>query len=259
MATRAIWRDIILFAGLIVGAGWLLVLSGQHLGYNWQWYRVPSFLFLVEEGRVIPAPLVEGLAFTIQVSAVSFLAAVAFGVITTAMTLSDSVMGRLLSRGYLEAVRNTPLLVQIYLIYFVVGPFVGLGRFESAVLALALFEGTYLSEIFRAGLVSIQRGQREAAYGLGLSLGDTYRFVLIPQAVRRILPPLTGETISLIKNSSLVSLVSLADLSMNARILASDTFLTFEVWFTTAALYLLITVPLSLTVYALERRFKVVS
>ena len=94
---------------------------------------------------------------------------------------------------------------------------------------------------------------------MGLSLGDTYRFVLIPQAVRRILPPLTGETISLIKNSSLVSLVSLADLSMNARILASDTFLTFEVWFTTAALYLLITVPLSLTVYALERRFKVVS
>ena len=153
MAIRSIWRDIILFAGLIVGAGWLLVLAGQHLGYNWQWYRVPSFLFLFEEGRAIPAPLVEGLVFTIQISAVSFLAAVAFGVITTAMTLSDSVMGRLLSRGYLEAIRNTPLLVQIYLIYFVVGPFVGLGRFESAVLALALFEGAYLSEIFRAGLV----------------------------------------------------------------------------------------------------------
>jgi polar amino acid transport system permease protein len=216
-------------------------------------------LFLVEDGRVIPAPLVEGLVFTIQISSVSFLAAVAFGVIATAMTLSDSVMGRLLSRGYLEAVRNTPLLVQVYLIYFVIGPFVGMGRFESAVLALALFEGAYLSEIFRAGLVSLQRGQREAAHSLGLSLGDTYRFVLIPQAVRRILPPLTGETISLIKNSSLVSLVSLADLSMNARILASDTFLTFEVWFTTAALYLLITVPLSLTVYALEKRFKVVS
>jgi polar amino acid transport system permease protein len=259
MPTRSPWKDITLFAALLAGVGWLLLLSGESLGYNWQWYRVPSFLILVEEGRLLPAPLVEGLAFTIQISAVSFVVAIAFGALTTAMTLSDSLVGNLLSRGYLEAIRNTPLLVQIYLIYFVVGPFIGLGRFESAVLSLALFEGAYLSEIFRAGLISIHRGQREAAHSLGLSLADTYRFVLIPQAVRRILPPLTGETISLIKNSSLVSLVSLADLSMNARILASDTFLTFEVWFTTAALYLLITVPLSLTVYALEKRFKVLS
>jgi polar amino acid transport system permease protein len=253
------WKDLLLFVAVLIALGWLVALASRSLGYNWQWYRVPSFLFTFEEGQLLPGPLLQGLIFTLQISAVSFLAAFGLGALTAAITLSDSFMGRILSRGYLEAIRNTPLLVQIYLIYFVMGPFIGLGRFESAVFSLALFEGACLSEIFRAGLLSIHRGQREAAHSLGLSRLDTYRFVLVPQAIRRILPPLTGETISLIKNSSLVSLVSLADLSMNARILASDTFLTFEVWFTTAGLYLLITVPLSLTVYTLEKRFKVLS
>jgi len=253
------WKELLFFIAVLVTLGWVVALASGSLGYNWQWYRVPSFLFTVDDGRILPGPLVDGLIFTLQISTVSFVAAFVLGALTTAVTMSDSFVGRILSRGYLEAIRNTPLLVQIYLIYFVIGPFIGLGRFESAVLSLALFEGAYLSEIFRAGLLSIHRGQREAAHSLGLSRFDTYRFVLVPQAVRRILPPLTGETISLIKNSSLVSLVSLADLSMNARILASDTFLTFEVWFTTAGLYLLMTVPLSLAVYTLEKRFKVLS
>ena len=154
-------------------------------------------------------------------------------------------MGRLLTRVYLEVIRNTPLVVQIYLIYFVIGPILGLGRFASAVMALSLFEGSYMSEIFRAGIVSLHKGQWEAAHSLGLSTFDTYRDVILPQAIRRILPPLTGEVISLIKNTSLVSLVSLSDLALQARVIAADTFLTFEIWFTTALIYLAITVPLS--------------
>ena len=128
-----------------------------------------------------------------------------------------------------------------------------------AVMALSLFEGSYISEIFRAGIVSLHKGQWEAAYSLGLSRFDTYRDVILPQAIRRILPPLTGEVISLIKNTSLVSLVALSDLALQARVVAADTFLTFEVWFTTAAIYLAITVPLSVAVHALEKRFEVLT
>jgi polar amino acid transport system permease protein len=160
---------------------------------------------------------------------------------------------------YLEVIRNTPLLVQIYLLYFVIGPILGLGRFASAVLALSLFEGAYMSEIFRAGIVSLHKGQWEAAYSLGLSRFDTYRDIILPQAIRRILPPLTGEVISLIKNTSLVGLVSLSDLALQARVIAADTFLTFEVWFATALIYLAVTIPLSMIVYTMEKRFRVLT
>jgi polar amino acid transport system permease protein len=151
------------------------------------------------------------------------------------------------------------LLVQIYLLYFVIGPILGLGRFASAVLALSLFEGAYMSEIFRAGIVSLHKGQWEAAYSLGLSRFDTYRDIILPQAIRRILPPLTGEVISLIKNTSLVGLVSLSDLALQARVIAADTFLTFEVWFATALIYLAVTIPLSMIVYTMEKRFRVLT
>jgi polar amino acid transport system permease protein len=168
-------------------------------------------------------------------------------------------MGRILSRVYLEVIRNTPLVVQVYLVYFVIGPILGLGRFASAVMALSLFEGAYMSEIFRSGIVSLHKGQWEAAYSLGLSRFDTYRDVILPQAFRRVLPPLTSEVISLMKNTSLVSLVSLSDLALQARVISADTFLTFEIWFTTALLYLAVTVPLSLLEHYLEQRFKVLT
>jgi polar amino acid transport system permease protein len=256
---RSPGKDIAQFALLIVVGVWLISLSTAQLGYYWQWYRIPRYLFRVEAGRLVPGELIEGLLFTFRISGVSLVLALAIGLATALLRLSDSFMGRLLTRVYLEVIRNTPLLVQIYLLYFVIGPILGLGRFASAVMALSLFEGSYMSEIFRAGIVSLHKGQWEAAYSLGLSRFDTYRDVILPQAIRRILPPLTGEVISLIKNTSLVGLVSLSDLALQARVIAADTFLTFEVWFATAAIYLAITVPLSMIVYAMEKRFKVLT
>jgi polar amino acid transport system permease protein len=176
--------------------------------------------------------------------------------ITALLRLSSSVIGRAVARGYIELIRNTPLLVQLFFIYFIVGPIFGLQRFFSAVLALSLFEGAYASEIFRAGIVSIHKGQWEASYSLGLSGFDTYRFVVLPQAIRRILPPLTSQAISLIKDSALVSLIALNDLTLEAQIVITDTFLTFEIWFVTAGIYLLITITLSTIVNAMEKRFR---
>ncbi len=256
---RSPWKDIVLFVLLMAATIWLMSISTSRLGYYWQWYRIPRYLFRVEDGRLIAGELIQGLLFTFRISGVSLVLALAIGLGTALTRLSDSFMGRILARVYLEIIRNTPLVVQIYLTYFVIGPILGLGRFASAVMALALFEGSYMSEIFRAGIVSLHKGQWEAAYSLGLSTFDTYRDVILPQAIRRILPPLTSEVITLIKNSALVSLVSLNDLALRARVIAADTFLTFEVWFTTAALYLVVTVTLSTIVNYMENRFKILT
>jgi polar amino acid transport system permease protein len=129
-----------------------------------------------------------------------------------------------------------------------------LGRFASAVLALSLFEGAYASEIFRAGIVSIHRGQWEAAYSLGLSTWDIYVRIVLPQAVRRILPPLTGQAVSLVKDSALVSTIAIYDLTMQGQALVAETFLAFEIWFTVAGMYLLLTLSLSVVSWYLERR-----
>jgi polar amino acid transport system permease protein len=256
---RSPWRDILLFVLLIVAVVWLVSLSTARLGYTWQWYRVLRYLIARDSGRLVVGPLLKGLGFTLRIAGISLVLSLVLGLMTALIRLSDSLMGRLLTRIYLEVIRNTPLVVQVYLLYFVIGPVLGLGRVASAVFALSLFEGAYLSEIFRAGIVSLHRGQWEAAYSLGLSPFDTYRDVILPQAVRRVLPPLTGEVISLIKNTSLVSLVALGDLALQARVIATDTFLTFEIWFTTALIYLAITVPLSLIENVLARRHRVLT
>jgi polar amino acid transport system permease protein len=165
-------------------------------------------------------------------------------------------MARALARGYIELIRNTPLLVQLFFIYFVLGPILDIDRFTAAVLALSLFEGAYASEIFRAGIVSIPTGQWEAAFSIGLGRYLTYRHIVLPQAIRWVLPPLTGQAISLIKDSALVSTIAVYDLTMRGQAIIAETFLTFEIWFSVAAVYLLITTSLSLTVNIMENRLK---
>ncbi len=256
---RSPWMDIIQYVLLVALIVWLMSMSTSRLGYYWQWYRIPRYLFTIKDGRLVAGQLIQGLLFTFRISGISLVLTFTIGLVTALLRLSGSFMGKVLSRVYLETIRNTPLIVQIYLVYFVIGPILGLGRFGSAVLALSLFEGAYTSEIFRAGITSLHKGQWEAAHSLGLSTFSTYRDVILPQAIRRILPPLTSQVITLIKDSALVSVVSLGDLAMQARILAADTFLTFEVWFTTAAIYLVFTVALSTVVFYMEKRFKILT
>lgn len=179
------------------------------------------------------------------------------GLVSALLRLSDSVVARFISYCYIESIRNTPLIVQIFFMYFAVAPIFNISAFVSAVTALSLFEGAYLSEIMRAGILSIRKGQWEAAWSLGLGKIQTYRYVILPLAMRRVLPPLTGQGVSLIKDSALVSTISIYDLTMVGQSIVSDTFLSFEVWFTVAILYLMMTVPLSLFSGFIERRFNV--
>jgi polar amino acid transport system permease protein len=247
--------DIGKFALLIAGIVWLLLRGSREVGYNWQWYRVPDYFFTFKGGVFTPGPLLDGLWVTLEITAYSLVLASVIGLLTALLRLSGSQVGRFIARLYLEVIRNSPLLVQIFFLYFVLAPIFELERFAAAVLALSLFEGAYASEIFRAGIVSIRQGQWEAAYSLGLSSFDTYRTIILPQALKRILPPLTGQAVSLIKDSALVSTIAVYDLTMQGRAIIAETFLTFEIWFTVAAVYLIITLTLSQLVGLLEKRF----
>jgi polar amino acid transport system permease protein len=249
--------DVFKYLAVILAVIWLISAGTESLGYYWQWYRVPRYIFTFEDGHLAAGPLIQGLMVTFQISGISLLLSFAFGLTAALFRLSDSRAARFLARCYLEIIRNTPLMVQLFFIYFVLGPVLGIDRFFSAVLALSLFEGAYASEIFRAGIVSIQKGQWEAAYSLGLSRFDTYRCIIMPQAIRRILPPLTSQGISLIKDSALVSIIAVYDLTMQGQVIISETFLTFELWFTIAAIYLAVTVTLSVLVNFLEDHLSV--
>lgn len=253
---RSPYTDILQFVCLLLLLSYLFSRGLENLGYNWQWYQIPPFIIEKTAEGLQAGPLLFGLGITLKISALSLVLAFLIGLLTALLRLSDLVMGRFVARCYLEVIRNTPLLIQIFFIYFVLGPVLGLDRFPSAVLALSLFEGAYASEIFRSGILSVERGQIEAAESLGLNRYQIFRLIVLPQAIRTILPPLTSQAISLIKDSALVSTIAIYDLTMQAQALISETFLTFEIWFTVAILYLVITVALSFFVAFLENRLK---
>ncbi len=246
------WLQFVLFSALVAGG---VIYSATRMNYNWRWGEVPRYVLRIVDGQWIPGPLLKGLAVTLEISLWSFVFALVIGLVTALARLSDSVVARGLSRVYLEAIRNTPLLVQLYLFYFVLAPILQLDRFAAAVLSLALFEGAFAAEIFRAGILSVPKGQPEAAASLGLNRTQTYRFIVLPQALRMMLPPLTSLAVSLVKHSAIVSVIAVFDLANEARIVIADTFLTFEIWLTTAALYLAVTIVLSLLASRLEQRF----
>lgn len=253
---RSPLADISQFLFLLLAAAWFFAGSIENSGYTWHWHQVSRYIFTLNADGFHSGPLLEGLTVTLQISAVSLIFAFLIGLAAALLRLSNSFVGRSAARAYLEIARNTPLLIQIFFIYFVLGPVLGLERFPSAVLALSLFEGAYTSEIIRAGIIGLHRGQWEASYSLGMSMYDTYRAIILPQAIRRTLPPLTGQAVSLIKDSALVSTIAVYDLTMQAQAIIAETFLTFEIWFTVALMYLGITLSLSLVVTIMERRFR---
>jgi polar amino acid transport system permease protein len=240
-------------AGVLI---WLTVRGAQAMGYAWQWQRVPRYLYRIIDGEIIWGPLVKGLFITLEISAWSMVLTLVFGLTTTLLRRSNSLSGRFLARCYLEAIRNTPLLVQLYLFYFVMAPILGLGRTLTGILALAAFEGAFAAEIIRAGIEAVHRSQWDAARSLGLTQAQTYRLVVLPQAIQMMLPPMAGLFVSLIKHSAIVSTIAIFDLTNEARNVISETFMSFEIWLTTAAIYLVLTISLSVAISRLELRFK---
>jgi polar amino acid transport system permease protein len=256
MAGRNPFVHLAIYAGVMAAVVWGIYQGAVSTGYRWQWHRVPQYLYEWDAGVLYRGVLIDGLIVTLQISALAFLLMLVFGLATALLQRSGSFVGEAIARTYVEVIRNTPLLVQLYIIYFALSPVLGLDRMTAAILTLALFEGAYAAEIFRAGIEAVPRGQVEAAQALGLSRYRTLRHIVLPQAFRLTLPPLTGQTVSLIKDSSIVSVIAVFELTTEARNIISDTFLTFEIWFTVALLYLLLTVTLSFAVTGLEHRMQ---
>jgi len=230
----------------------VLMQGAENLGYHWQWQRVPRYLIKFSAEGWQFGPLLQGLWLTLEITAVSLVFSLIIGLVSALMRLSTSPMARGISRVYLEIIRNTPLLIQIFILYFVFAPILDIGRFTSAIVALSLFEGAYASEIIRAGILALPTGQWEASASLGMTRGQSYRYIILPQALRQMIPPLTSQGISLVKDSALVSTIAIYDLTMQGQQIIAETFLSFEIWFAVAAMYLLVTTVLSILVKYLE-------
>ena len=248
---RSIWQ--ILQAILVFGIiAWLIYAGAAAMEYRWQWYRVGPFFYRIVDGEFIAGPLIRGIIVTLQLAGVSSVLAILIGAFTAIGRMSNSIAGRSIATTYLEIIRNTPLLVQLFMFYFVLAPIFGIDRFWAGVLCLAAFEGSFAAEIIRGGIQAVDRGQYEAADATGLSKFDKYFCVILPQALPLILPPLTGLLISLIKHSAIVSVIAVAELTTEGLNLISDTYMAFEIWFIVAGMYLVLTTSLSVLVNILE-------
>ena len=243
-------------------------------------YKVPSASVDVEEGEMIsigdtlgmyqkwkPGLLVIGLWLTLQISVIATILGVLIGILGGLARISSNPALRWTTIIYVEIVRGSPLMVQILIWYFVLGTVInqllaayGLGRlpaFWYGVASLACFAGAYVTEIVRSGIQSIHRGQTEAARSLGMSYAQSMLYIILPQALRRILPPLAGQFISLIKDSSLLGMIAIRELTKAAREAVTVTLQPFEVFFLAATLYLVLTFTLSMLVQRLEKRMAI--
>lgn len=214
-------------------------------------YRLDySFVWNVS-GRIV-----DGFILTLQVSAVSLVFSLLLGALVAAGKGSRILPLRYLCDLYVKIIRGTPLIMQIYLFFYIVGTAVGVDdRFISGVLILSVFEGAYIAEIIRGSLLSIDGTQRDAARAVGFTRAQTLRFVIVPQMVARTLPALTGQFASIVKDSSLLSLISVIELTQTMREISAANFQLFECYILLGLLYLLITLPLEAVGHFFEKRF----
>lgn len=231
--------------------------GAEAMGYNWQWYRIPDYIYELTDDGFQWGEISIGLVKTLALSSQAFGLAVAAGLFVALLRLSGLVLGTGVAVAYLEFVRNMPLLVLLYIFYYVLGPIFGFDRYTASVLCLGVFHSALLSEIFRAGINAVALGQWEAAKSIGMSKGQAYRFIILPQSIKFMLPPVLGEAVHLIKSSAIVSVIAVAELTTIGRDLISYTYMSFEIWFTIAAVYLVVTLILSVFVSVLEKRYAV--
>ena len=211
----------------------------------------------IEYKEVIkPGPFLLGLWVTIKISFISMIIAFIIGLVVAILRLSGIPAFDYIGSAYITVIRGTPLLVQLFIFYFIIATIFNMPRFWAGVASLSIFYGAYIAEILRGAIQAIDKGQHEAAMSLGLNSWQRMYYIILPQALRKALPALVGELISLIKDSSLVSIISITDLTKVGREIVANTFSPFETWLTVAALYLMLTSILSFLGHKWEKRMK---
>jgi polar amino acid transport system permease protein len=273
--------DGVIIALLLIGAAFLFHRVGMEMKYRWQWPVILQYLVRGDGGNWVAGTLTQGFLTTVKLSLWATALATLLGTVMGLLRISHGLFQRLVAASYVELVRNLPPLVLVFIVYFFIGerimtlfgverlvraaspetqgiltflfaPPARLSGFLAGLATLVLYEAAYIAEIVRAGIQSIEKGQWEAAHALGLSCWQQMRFVVLPQALQRILPSLAGQLISTIKDSAIVSVISIPELTFQGLELMSATYLTFEVWITITALYFLLTFACSLGVRRLE-------
>jgi polar amino acid transport system permease protein len=279
------WLDFVILTILIGFFGYIWFQIEGSLNYKWRWSLIPNYILRWHTGREewFANLLLQGLATTIRVSILAGILALILGTILGVARCAKNLTIRMLARTYLEFLRNIPPVVVVFIFFFFLSQqlitalnleswsrsvargdnaviwswiFGDMRRFPqlvSGVIVLALFESAFVGEIVRAGIQSISKGQHEAARSIGMSHVQELRYVVLPQAIKRVLPPLANQFISLIKDSSIISLISVQELTYKTVELVSSTRLIFEAWITTAAFYFVLCFGLSMLFRRLER------
>ena len=282
------WIDYAIFAVLIAAIAYVYYRVDTVLEYRWEWSIIPNYLYRWDEEQQqwVPNLLMQGLYTTIRLALWGIVLAAIIGVVFGVMRTTRRLFPRMLSRVYVELIRNIPPLVFIFIFYFFISsqimPLLGIEEFVrhappetlawmevlfgppplisnviSGIICLAMFEGAYVTEIVRAGIQSIPKTQTEAGLSIGLSRLQLMRYVILPQAVQRVVPPLAGQFITLVKDSSIVSLISIQELTFLAVETAVSTTRMFEVWITVAGLYFCVCYFCALLFDWLERHMAV--
>ncbi len=278
--------DIAVIVFIIAAISIFFLRMNSVLEYNWKWGAIPNYFFFWDEqtGTLKANILVTGFLTTIKLSIWSTLIGFFLGTISGVMGAKGSFEQRFISRTYVETIRNIPSLVLVIIFYYFVssqlldmlyldrwlrnssdtvqqiaGFFFAepghINSFISAVIALGLYEGAYVSEIVRGGIISIPEGQWEASFSIGLSKPQAFLLVILPQTFRKVAFPLAGQFISTIKDSAIVSVISIQELTFQGMELMAATFLTFEIWITITLLYFILTFSISSIVGLLESKY----
>ena len=203
--------------------------------------------------------LLIGAGVTIQITVLSTAIGFVIGLIVGVARISNLRLLRMLAEVYVEFFRGTPLLVQIFLFYFALPVITGqrIDPFIAAISACGINSGAYVAEIFRAGIQSVDDGQMEAGRSLGMTWLQTMRYIIVPQAFKRVIPPLGNEFIAMLKDSSLVSVIGFEELTRRGQLIIAKTYGSFEIWMSVAVIYLVMTLTISRFVAYLERRCRV--
>jgi polar amino acid transport system permease protein len=235
------------FALAVLVVSLIFYLSFGHLAYHLRWNSIFQYR----------AVFLQGWLTTIGISICALVLSVVIGLLSALARRSGFLLLRYCATIYVELVRGTPLLVQILIFFYVVADALRVeNRYVVGVLTLAFFSGAYISEIIRAGIEGVGKSQLESARAIGLTRGQTYRYVIFPQALRQTLPPLAGQFVSLVKDSSLLSIIGISEFTLNARTVNSMTFSALESYLPLAAGYLVLTLPISLWTRHLENRHR---
>ena len=224
--------------------------------YPWQWYRVWEHITVYDEGQWWAGALLFGLEQTIYIVILSIIGATTIGIVLASASLSKGKLAQSASKLYTVLFRNTPILVQIYCMYFLISPMFNMDRFVTGVLVLSLYESAFIGEIIRGSILSVSKTQWDAGRALRLSQPVIVYKIIMPQALRLMIAPLTNVSINLLKHSSIVSVIAVFDLTTAGRDIISETYIAMEIWITVAVFYWLISASFSYVGRRIESHIK---